>query len=85
MTEPQQGPVSSRFVGVVGLVSSLAFGLVAMSVWLMTVMLATTGVVPLMLVHRMRSRWRVVLSALVTGVVGVVLVYLLRSRGLRIF
>jgi hypothetical protein len=84
MMESAPVPVSSRFVGTVALVASLGFGLLAVSVWLICVMLVGSGVVPLMFVERIRSRRRVVLSAVAGGVVGVVLVYLMRSHGMKI-
>jgi hypothetical protein len=83
MTDPQREPVPNRFTGIVSLVSSLVFGILAMSVWLMVVMLAGTALVPLLRPDR-RTRRQVILSAIAGGLVGVLGVYLMRSRGLTI-
>jgi hypothetical protein len=81
MTEPQEGPVSSRFVGIMSLITSCVFGVLAMSPSFMIIMLTATAVVPLVRPYRTHSRWRIGTAYVSTGVLGTVAIHFMRSRG----
>jgi hypothetical protein len=81
MTEPQGGPVSSRFVGIMSLITSCVFGVLAVSQSFMIIMLGVTAVVPLVRPYRTHSRWRIATAYVSTGVLGAVAIHFMRSRG----
>lgn len=81
MTEMDQYRSDARFVGVTGLLVSLAFGLVSASNWVTATMLTATGYTYLLRPYKVR-RWRVLLGFLLGGLAATLGSFYLRDRGM---
>ncbi len=82
MTGSGGATVSTRFIGLMSIASSLAVCVASMSVYGLAVMLAITAIPPLLRPFTPRSRWRVVLADVVAGLVLIASVYYMRSLGM---
>lgn len=84
VTGPNGRIVSTRFIGLMSLISSLVVCVASMSVWGGAVMLAITALPPLLRPFTLRSRWRVVLADTAAGLVLIASVYYMRSLGMSL-